>query len=120
MSARPRPLIRPRPASGYTKGIIYLRRRPWTIGCLGTQGPLLSLGTGTLAPVANSSRRGARSMRKVLRGCLTSALGVGASMFDSADLYSSGLAEEILGQAISGRRDQVIPSTKPVSGAANG
>jgi aryl-alcohol dehydrogenase-like predicted oxidoreductase len=33
-------------------------------------------------------------------------------MFDSADVYSSGMAEEILGQAIKGRRDQVILSTK--------
>jgi len=33
-------------------------------------------------------------------------------MFDSADGYSNGLAEEILGKAIKGRRDQVLISTK--------
>jgi aryl-alcohol dehydrogenase-like predicted oxidoreductase len=33
-------------------------------------------------------------------------------MFDSADVYSGGKAEEILGQAIKGRRDRVILSTK--------
>ncbi len=33
-------------------------------------------------------------------------------MFDSADIYSQGLAEEILGQAIKGRRDRVLISTK--------
>ena len=33
-------------------------------------------------------------------------------MFDSADVYSGGLAEEILGQAIKGRRDAVLISTK--------
>ena len=33
-------------------------------------------------------------------------------MFDSADVYSKGLAEEILGKAIAGRRDKVIISTK--------
>ena len=33
-------------------------------------------------------------------------------MFDSADIYSDGMAEEILGQAIKGRRDQVLISTK--------
>jgi aryl-alcohol dehydrogenase-like predicted oxidoreductase len=33
-------------------------------------------------------------------------------MFDSADVYSAGRAEEILGQAIDGRRDQVLISTK--------
>jgi aryl-alcohol dehydrogenase-like predicted oxidoreductase len=33
-------------------------------------------------------------------------------MFDSADIYSDGLAEEILGKAIKGRRERVILSTK--------
>jgi aryl-alcohol dehydrogenase-like predicted oxidoreductase len=33
-------------------------------------------------------------------------------MFDSADIYSDGMAEEILGTAIKGRREQVILSTK--------
>ncbi|CAN5431949.1 aldo/keto reductase [soil metagenome] len=36
----------------------------------------------------------------------------GLNMFDSADVYSKGLAEEILGAAIKGRRDQVLISTK--------
>ncbi|MFA6044283.1 MAG: aldo/keto reductase, partial [Phycisphaerales bacterium] len=36
----------------------------------------------------------------------------GLTMFDSADIYSAGAAEEILGQAIKGRRDHVIISTK--------
>ena len=33
-------------------------------------------------------------------------------MFDSADVYSAGRAEEILGHAIKGRRDRVLISTK--------
>ncbi len=33
-------------------------------------------------------------------------------MFDSADVYSKGLAEEVLGAAIKGRRNKVIISTK--------
>ena len=39
-------------------------------------------------------------------------LEAGLNMFDSADVYSAGAAEEILGAAIKGRRDQVIISTK--------
>jgi aryl-alcohol dehydrogenase-like predicted oxidoreductase len=39
-------------------------------------------------------------------------LDAGLNMFDSADIYSNGLAEEILGKAIKGRRDSVIISTK--------
>ncbi|MGV7206997.1 aldo/keto reductase [Oxalobacteraceae bacterium A2-2] len=36
----------------------------------------------------------------------------GVSLFDSADVYSDGLAEQILGQAIKGRRNRVLLSTK--------
>jgi len=39
-------------------------------------------------------------------------LEAGLTMFDSADIYSNGAAEEILGQAIKGRRDRVLISTK--------
>ena len=41
-------------------------------------------------------------------------------MFDSADIYSDGVAEEILGQAIKGRRDQVIISTKATFRSGHG
>ena len=40
-------------------------------------------------------------------------------MFDTADVYSNGAAEEILGKAINGRRKRVLISTKaglPVRG----
>jgi aryl-alcohol dehydrogenase-like predicted oxidoreductase len=36
----------------------------------------------------------------------------GLNMFDSADIYSGGAAEEILGQAIRGKRDRLLISTK--------
>src|SRR5690606_2216340 len=39
-------------------------------------------------------------------------LEAGVCLFDSADSYSMGLAEEILGEALAGRRDQVLISTK--------
>jgi aryl-alcohol dehydrogenase-like predicted oxidoreductase len=34
------------------------------------------------------------------------------NLFDTADMYSNGLSEEILGKAVSGRRDKVLISTK--------
>lgn len=40
------------------------------------------------------------------------ALDAGITLFDSADAYSSGLAEQILGKAIAGRRDKLLISTK--------
>ncbi|MDQ6612071.1 MAG: aldo/keto reductase [Gemmatimonadota bacterium] len=40
------------------------------------------------------------------------ALEAGVNMFDTADVYSNGLSEEILGKAIAGRRDKLLVSTK--------
>src|SRR5947209_1856277 len=40
------------------------------------------------------------------------ALDGGVTLFDSADAYSSGLAEQILGKAIAGRRNRLLISTK--------
>jgi aryl-alcohol dehydrogenase-like predicted oxidoreductase len=40
------------------------------------------------------------------------ALDAGVTMFDTADSYSAGLAEKILGKAIAGRRQRLLISTK--------
>src|SRR5690606_32196344 len=39
-------------------------------------------------------------------------LDAGLNFFDTADVYSNGASEEILGQALKGRRDKVMISTK--------
>jgi aryl-alcohol dehydrogenase-like predicted oxidoreductase len=39
-------------------------------------------------------------------------LDAGVNLFDTADIYSKGLSEEILGEALAGRRDDVLISTK--------
>jgi aryl-alcohol dehydrogenase-like predicted oxidoreductase len=39
-------------------------------------------------------------------------LEAGVNLFDTADVYSKGLSEEILGKAIEGKRDQLLISTK--------
>jgi aryl-alcohol dehydrogenase-like predicted oxidoreductase len=39
-------------------------------------------------------------------------LEAGVNLFDTADVYSDGLSETILGKAIAGRRDEVLISTK--------
>jgi len=41
-----------------------------------------------------------------------SALGAGINFIDTADYYNNGASEEIVGQAIQGRRDQVVVGTK--------
>lgn len=39
-------------------------------------------------------------------------LDAGINLFDTADIYSNGLSEEILGKAIAGKRQQLLVSTK--------
>lgn len=82
------------------------------LGGSGFMVPVLSLGTGTFGGGNEFFRAwGASDVADATRlvdVCLES----GLNLFDSADVYSSGIAEQILGQAIKGRRDKVIISTK--------
>ena len=73
--------------------------------------PVLSFGTATFgdAPVFKAwGANGVKEATRVVDLCLDA----GLNLFDSADIYSAGQAEEILGQAIRGRRDKVLISTK--------
>jgi aryl-alcohol dehydrogenase-like predicted oxidoreductase len=82
------------------------------LGGSGFMVPALSLGTGTFGGGGDLFKHwGATDVREATR-IVDICLEAGLNMFDSADVYSGGLAEEILGQVIAGRRDQVIVSTK--------
>lgn len=48
------------------------------------------------------------------------AIEAGVNLIDTADVYSDGLSEEILGKAISGRRDQLLVATKATGRMALG
>lgn len=83
-----------------------------TLGRSGFKVPVLSLGTGTFGGGGEFFKAwGATDVAGATR-LVDIALDAGMNMFDSADVYSGGAAEEILGQAIKGRRDRVILSTK--------
>src|SRR5258706_2967820 len=74
--------------------------------------PALTLGTGTFGGGNEFFKAwGAADVPEAKR-MVDICLEAGVNMFASADGYSNGLAEEILGQAIKGRRDAVIISTK--------
>src|SRR4030095_4312104 len=82
------------------------------LGGSGLKVPALSLGTGTFGggneffkAWGDTDAKGAAHLIDV---CLDTRL----TMFDSADIDSNGLAEEVLGAAIKGRRDKVLISTK--------
>lgn len=82
------------------------------LGRSGFKVPALSLGTGTFGGGGELFKAwGATEVAEATR-LVDICLEAGLTMFDSADIYSQGMAEEILGQAIKGRRDKVIVSTK--------
>jgi aryl-alcohol dehydrogenase-like predicted oxidoreductase len=81
------------------------------LGASGFKVPVLSLGTATFGGVGAFKGFGESDVAEATR-LVEICLDAGLTMFDSADAYSSGRAEEILGQAIKGRRDKVILSTK--------
>ncbi|WP_164104001.1 aldo/keto reductase [Candidatus Laterigemmans baculatus] len=82
------------------------------LGGSGLKVPVLSLGTGTFGGGGGMFKAWGDSDVAEATRLVDICLEAGLTMFDSADTYSQGLAEEILGQAIKGRRDQVLVSTK--------
>ncbi len=82
------------------------------LGRSGLQVPVLSLGTATFGGGTEFFKHWGNTDAEGARRLVDIALDAGVAMFDSADVYSNGLAEEVLGQAIAGRRDKVLISTK--------
>jgi len=62
-------------------------------------------GTGWASPVGQIDVEGARKQVGLARDA-------GVNLFDTADVYSSGLSEEILGKALGADRDEVLVATK--------
>ncbi len=82
------------------------------LGHSGFKVPALSLGTGTFGGKGDFFGAWGSSDVKEATRLVDIAIEAGMNMFDSADVYSGGAAEEILGAAIKGKRDKVIVSTK--------
>jgi aryl-alcohol dehydrogenase-like predicted oxidoreductase len=82
------------------------------LGDSGLRVPALSLGTGTFGGSGEFFKAWGATRADEATRLVDICLEAGLNMFDSADVYSNGLAEEVLGQAIRGRRDQVLISTK--------
>src|SRR5919199_3338171 len=81
------------------------------LGRSGLRVSALSLGTmtfggrGSMASVGSTDVAGARRQ-------LDMCLDAGVNLIDTADVYSAGVSEEILGQALEGRRDRLLLATK--------
>lgn len=70
-----------------------------------TLGTMTFGGRGGFADVGNT---GVDDARRLVDLCLDR----GVNLIDTADVYSQGVAEEIVGQAVRGRRDDVLLATK--------
>ena len=90
------------------------------LGGSGLKVPVLSFGTGTFGGKGELfSAWGSTDVAEATR-LVDICLDAGLNLFDSADVYSGGAAEEILGRAIKGRRDAVLISTKATFRAGDG
>ncbi|ARB45597.1 aldo/keto reductase [Alloalcanivorax xenomutans] len=82
------------------------------LGRSGFKVPVLGFGTGTFGgkgPLFSAwGNSGVDEARRLVDLCLEA----GVTLFDTADVYSDGASEDVLGAAVAGRRDQVILSTK--------
>jgi aryl-alcohol dehydrogenase-like predicted oxidoreductase len=76
-----------------------LRVSTFTLGTMGFGG------TGWASPVGQIGVQGAREQIAIARDA-------GVNLIDTADVYSAGLAEEILGEALGSSRDEVLIATK--------
>ncbi|QHC58913.1 aldo/keto reductase [Rathayibacter sp. VKM Ac-2760] len=75
------------------------------LGRTGVSVSPLALGTMMFGPWGNDDR--ADSIRVI-----HAALDAGINFVDTADVYSGGVSEEIVGEALQGRRDDVVLATK--------
>jgi len=93
------------------------------LGNAGLRVPVLSFGTGTFGGSTEFFKAWGGTQVEEARLLVNLCLDAGVNLFDTANVYSKGMAEEILGKAIVGLRDKVLISTKatfPVSDEING
>jgi aryl-alcohol dehydrogenase-like predicted oxidoreductase len=82
------------------------------LGRSGLKVPVLSLGTGTFGGANEFFRAWGNSGVDEATRLVDICLEAGVNMFDTADIYSDGESEKVLGGAIAGRREKVLISTK--------
>ncbi|MEU2036023.1 aldo/keto reductase [Nocardia amamiensis] len=82
------------------------------LGASGLLVPALSFGAGTFGGRGELFSAWGDTDAEQARRLVDISLDAGVTMFDTADVYSDGASEEVLGAAVKGRRDQVLLSTK--------
>ncbi|PJD93442.1 MAG: aldo/keto reductase [Parachlamydia sp.] len=82
------------------------------LGRSGLKVPVLSFGTATFGGSNEFFKKWGNTDVKEASKLINICLEAGVNLFDTADVYSEGKSEEILGKALKGIRDRVLISTK--------
>ncbi|OCP15283.1 aldo/keto reductase [Ensifer sp. LC163] len=82
------------------------------LGSSGLKVPVLSFGAGTFGGKGPLFSAWGNSDDAEARRLVDICIEAGVNLFDTADVYSDGASEEVLGAAIKGRRNDVLISTK--------
>src|SRR5579863_3281688 len=82
------------------------------LGYSGLQVPVLSFGTGTFGGANEFFKAWGSSDVAEATRLVDICLDAGVNLFDTADVYSQGVSEKILGKAIAGKRNRVLISSK--------
>jgi aryl-alcohol dehydrogenase-like predicted oxidoreductase len=81
------------------------------LGQTGLRVSVLALGTMTFGGRGRSANMGTLGLEQATE-MVNHSLDAGVNLFDTADMYSDGLSEQILGEALGKRRDDVLLATK--------
>jgi aryl-alcohol dehydrogenase-like predicted oxidoreductase len=82
------------------------------LGGSGLRVPVLSFGTATFGGGSDFFRKWGASDLSEAKRMVDLCLEAGVHLFDTADVYSAGMSEDILGAALEGKRHQTLISTK--------
>ncbi|WP_233800612.1 aldo/keto reductase [Paraburkholderia sp. HP33-1] len=82
------------------------------LGASGFKVPVLSFGTGTFGGKGEFFQAWGATDVAEARRLIDICFDAGVTMFDTADVYSKGASESVLGEALKGKRDKAILSTK--------
>jgi aryl-alcohol dehydrogenase-like predicted oxidoreductase len=81
------------------------------LGKSGLRISMLTMGTMTFGGRGNFAKVGSTEVTEARRQ-VDMCLDAGVNLIDTADVYSGGLSEEIVGEILQGRRDDVLLATK--------
>src|SRR2546423_4922039 len=81
------------------------------LGGSGLEVSVLSFGTMTLGGEGRFAAMGNVQVEEARRH-IGMCLDAGINLFDTADMYSAGKSEEVLGQALGGHRKEIVLATK--------